>query len=1113
MSHDRRPSEVPDENHDGRTLVLLGAAGVTGLSVLIAGVYGLLVLLGGNSNSKLKPAPPTLASVDSAASSDSDVAVAESAAAQDSPRQPVDDREIAAAEKSIAVPVVTKPAPAQPAGAIASEATRSAESTRPAETAGASETAIPVETAAATAADSREVAVAATTARPKAGSVADRSSVQATADVASFEPTRKGEPLVYHWVPGEIHGYSIKLTAEQNGQKQTTTGNVELTVNSGKKTTGDDQKPEDSKPETGTGTAFVVRSDGWLVTCAHVVQGASNIAVILGGTEYEAEVAAKDPDNDLALLRVRANGLLPVPLADGNAVKLGQDVRAVGFPLTTVLGEGVKVTRGSLSGILQVDAGKRYQIDAAINPGNSGGPVVDERGAVVGVASSRLVGLELTRLGFCVPCELVSEFLKQHNVTPEGTPAAAPLDGPALAETVSRGVGLVRVTINPLKASGELFALSTSGSFRTERPRNAGGFMLPMIPDSSFDRGAVTVDANGHRESFEAPEQLPFLAGPMALLTVHPLDQSGRDAWTVRERIKVVVQKRNNGPGGFPIPRIPRPRMPRPFGGPRVGSPFDPQVVKELDAVEVHQYRIKSDSDDLVVLEKTFSLTTLDDDNRPYFRISGTGEVTFSRKSGLIEKFTLDHRFEQNSENEQTRIPVRIEVQHEAPEIVAQIKREAAVRLAELQFKQQQDAAEKAAQPAGGKLDALLETIRNPKDQVQKIRLPQTIAELEKIAVEPDRQAEIEAVLLEQLADSNQQVAGAAAAALRVWGSKASVEPLIARLGDGNEFAVVRGVCGTLAVLGDQQAAEPLVKLLSNLSAQLAAKDALIKLGPLSEDATLELLSENDNRKVQLACEILQKVGGSKSIKPLELIASGDDFFRKTFAKRALDDVRNRAADEQAVAAAQNNADAAGLTPQHLAVQRLLESLRTADNSFTRHQTLSELGKLPRIDALQPEVETLLLSQLAGGENSLKHPTLGALRNWASEKSIGPVLAIIVDPAQAGLQPVAVEALKPLATKAVGDRIVEQAGEQPPSYALRQLIEQAGLSETGELALGQLATLDDNLERNALIDLLGSIGSPASLPLLDSLSQSPKPTTRLYAATIAATKIRLRHGL
>ncbi|MHC4877484.1 MAG: trypsin-like peptidase domain-containing protein [Planctomycetota bacterium] len=1128
MPRDDRSFDVPEENHDGRTLVLLAVAGAGILSALLAGVYGLFVLVRGES-AGLDEQRPAIVGSDVEAPQALEITATVPTSNQgrdDSPGEQATELEVTPQSRTpVAVTTVVPPlAAAEPADEKTNE---SQEAPKPVEpVVAASSNPLPTKAegqksaespalteAPPTSSNSQKTATAATVPEPAAVEAADRGSKTASDKSPEFRPTGQGEPLVYNWVPGEIHGYSIKLTAELEDQKQKTTGSVELTVNPGKKAPADTKKDSETKPQKGTGTAFVVRSDGWLVTCAHVVQGASEVVVVLDKTEHAAEVVAKDPDNDLALLRIKTDGLAPIPLADNDAVKLGQDVRAFGFPLTAVLGEGVKVTRGSLAGILQVEAGKRFQIDAAINPGNSGGPVVDARGAVIGVASSRLVGLELTRLGFCVPSELVSEFLKQNDVTPEGQPAKAPLDGPALADAVSSGVGLVRVTVDPLKATGDLFALSTSGSFRTERPQNRRGFMLPMIPDSSFDRGTVTVDANGHRESFDSPEQLPFLAGPMALLAVHPLDRSGRDAWTVREQIKVVVQKRRTGPGGFAFPRIPRPRIPRPFGGPSFGSPFDPEVVKELQAVEVHQYRIKSDSDDLVVLEKTFSLTTLDDDNLPYFRISGTGEVTFSRKSGLLEKFTLDHRFERNSDGEQVRIPVRIEVEREAPEVVAQRRREAAVRMAELQFKQKKDAAAKAAQPPGEKLDALIEQIRDPKDQVQKIRLPLNLGSLAKQNVDPERQPEVEALLLEKLTSSNDQIAGNAALALKAWGSEQSVEPLIARIGDGGQFTVVRGACEALGALGDKRAAEPLVGLLSKPSAQHYAKEGLTKLGAVAEDAVLDLLSENDNRKVQLACDILQKIGGDKSLKPLEFLASGDDFFRKTYAKRALDSVRKRAADQKAIAAAQKDAATTGLSPQHIQAQRLLDELRDAENSYARHKTLTELGKLSRVKTIQPDVEKLLLHQLNDGDKTLRHPTLTALKKWASEESVDALLAIVLDSDQSSLHLPAIEALKPIATKSVADRLVETAGEQVPSYQARQLIETTGLSETGELALGQLATLDKNVERNHLIDLLGSIGTPVSLAMLDDLAQAPRPTTRLAAAATAAARIRLRNGL
>src|SRR5262249_46239517 len=145
--------------------------------------------------------------------------------------------------------------------------------------------------------------------------------------------------------------------------------------------------------QTMTGTGFVVTADGYLVTCAHVVAGATKIEVALGGRTYAAKAIASDADNDLAVLKGEAGGLPALPLAASDAAEVGQEVRALGFPLSDVLGNDLKATRGTISGISKADGRKRLQIDAPINPGNSGGPLVTEGGEVIGVNSAKLAGV------------------------------------------------------------------------------------------------------------------------------------------------------------------------------------------------------------------------------------------------------------------------------------------------------------------------------------------------------------------------------------------------------------------------------------------------------------------------------------------------------------------------------------------------------------------------------------------------------------------------------------------------------------------------------------------------------------------------------------------------
>lgn len=133
------------------------------------------------------------------------------------------------------------------------------------------------------------------------------------------------------------------------------------------------------------------------VPCAHVVADAQRVNVSLANQQYVGKVIDVDFDQDLALLRIPATGLTPVSLADSDGVQQAQDVHAVGFPMADVLGKDVKVTRGTVSGTLEDERRKRFQIDAAVNPGNSGGPVLDQRGRAIGVASAKLSGIEKLR--------------------------------------------------------------------------------------------------------------------------------------------------------------------------------------------------------------------------------------------------------------------------------------------------------------------------------------------------------------------------------------------------------------------------------------------------------------------------------------------------------------------------------------------------------------------------------------------------------------------------------------------------------------------------------------------------------------------------------------------
>ncbi|HSY81338.1 MAG TPA: trypsin-like peptidase domain-containing protein [Gemmatimonadaceae bacterium] len=149
----------------------------------------------------------------------------------------------------------------------------------------------------------------------------------------------------------------------------------------------------------GLGTGFVIRSDGVIVTNAHVVAGASQVSVALrDGTSYVAKVLGVDEVNDLAVVKIPATGLPVAPLGSSDDLLIGEWAIAIGNPYGFYLGNPEpSVTVGVVSGVGRNLVGQAegngvyvdmIQTDAAINPGNSGGPLVDAVGDVIGVNSS-----------------------------------------------------------------------------------------------------------------------------------------------------------------------------------------------------------------------------------------------------------------------------------------------------------------------------------------------------------------------------------------------------------------------------------------------------------------------------------------------------------------------------------------------------------------------------------------------------------------------------------------------------------------------------------------------------------------------------------------------------
>ena len=155
----------------------------------------------------------------------------------------------------------------------------------------------------------------------------------------------------------------------------------------------------------GSGSGFVLSPDGYVLTNSHVAgRSATVTAHWSDGRETGADLIGHDPDTDLALLRLRANGLAAVALGDSDRLRRGQLVVAIGAPLglqATVTAGIVSATRRTLRSVSGAEIEDVIQTDASLNPGNSGGPLVDANGRVVGVNTAMIAGAQ--GICFAVP--------------------------------------------------------------------------------------------------------------------------------------------------------------------------------------------------------------------------------------------------------------------------------------------------------------------------------------------------------------------------------------------------------------------------------------------------------------------------------------------------------------------------------------------------------------------------------------------------------------------------------------------------------------------------------------------------------------------------------------
>ncbi len=247
--------------------------------------------------------------------------------------------------------------------------------------------------------------------------------------------------------------------------------------------------PAERTVPRGIGSGFIISDDGYILTNNHVVDKSNGIFVTMtDGKEYKAKVIGKDARTDIALIKIDAKGLKPLPIGDSNTLKKGQWVLAIGSPF----GLDSTVTAGIVSAINR-DTGDYLpfiQTDVAVNPGNSGGPLINLQGQVVGI-NSQIVSRSGGFMGIslAIPIDEVMRVVEQLKAHGKVTRGRIGVQITEVADDVAKALGLE-------KAHGALVS-----SVEPEGPAAKAGVRA----------GDVIIGFNGQK--IEHMSDLPRLVG------------------------------------------------------------------------------------------------------------------------------------------------------------------------------------------------------------------------------------------------------------------------------------------------------------------------------------------------------------------------------------------------------------------------------------------------------------------------------------------------------------------------------------------------------------------------------------------------------------------------
>lgn len=511
------------------------------------------------------------------------------------------------------------------------------------------------------------------------------------------------------------------------------------------------------------------------------------------------------------------------------------------------LGATVKITRGSIAGIVQHEATNVFQIDASINPGNSGGPLINDRGEVVGMNAAGLFGQSIAAVGFATPSDYLRRLLDKMGVANNAPPGMQVLEGPQLAQQVTPAVGYVHVSIGRGETAKQLLNC-------------AAILQLPGKATQMLTTSNVLVTASGDVVDEDESESLGPLADTFGSLIFERLPQSGEKSWEI-SRVGAVVS------GGSADSTAPG-------WNPSAGSTASAatSAVSLVPLRERTQYTLAAVRDEAIEVQKRFEILPLDDTGTNVLSVRGSGSWTFDTKMGVPRKL----EFNSVATKAGKTLSVRIRYELQGTQSEGQWESHLNDLAAQQLLVRPQPVASYAPVPIrranespNEKLERIVATLKT--DGIDHSQLATVLWELGRMTEVPQRREDVALAVDRHLAATDGTVRQAAVSALKGWATSANNKSLAAVVESGDSIARRDAMAILGGLGGSPEAANALMKvvLAEKYTTRDEAGNALRRMGTYAEDAALPVLSHPTPEARLLACQILAEVGTAKSVTAL----------------------------------------------------------------------------------------------------------------------------------------------------------------------------------------------------------------------------------------------------